>query len=881
MSASTPNSGAASPSRQAGRPSRSKSDYEDVIERTPEYEAFMRQLDEFNKQFGVTMHREPVLGGKRLDMYRIYQWVLEAGGFDQVTAARGWKRVTDPFNLPATCTNSAYVVKQLYQKYLWAYEQVYVHGKPTQALLTQKRPFDQLSTGTGEDAASIPNSPEIRPKRKGAPNPSAMNVNSASPPPPMTIPNSNVPPQRIQFAPDEPLHKRLRLMAEANQGASPRHSSHQLQIQTPGSSSQTPSQSHTHHRSQHPRPPAPPTPIEPAPPRRYRAAPASAPQNPDDDGIDEKYLYGAWQNRLKLALASQLPNEVDWAFTKLVRLSYVKNFYLGVLPGVLEEILEHASPILGEMEIRKQGGHIETQTKSGGEIPTITGKSLLHSSTLAIKLERCLQVLHIIRNLAFYPDNALYFSKDFTLLTYISKGLALPFATMYLDIKHQSFEVLEQLSPFILLQGPNDYFLAVLRQTALQDDKSLIISAARTLTAFCANEINAKILVASDMKPIITRFLQLLLVPDEELVTAVLDWFYEFSNLGEEACVSIVEGAEYNALKLLVKFLAWQGFGKRPTGPPPSHTTPVVPPGTRPRSFSSAAKALTPTSVVNGAPPLVNGVPKYQAPMPDSNAAVPMTGVEYAPPVGTPISSIPGVPGYSQPPIGSAYPAYALPAPVPLPYHLPGDLQHLYPANDQSSAPMDTAPPQPQLDATTAPWPCWWNRTAHSNANEGCRQCFATKAELFAHLQHDHLAHGSDQAHDGCRWKGCSSGKGQRWAPNKILRHITTHFGDTPNGSPSKTTSESHTHAKLVAQERRPSFPGSYVAPLSASGPEDDLRGIPLTAMLVLRNLARSPANGPAFAAIEGSLVAKMCAEKRFCKGLAGVLGELQARKEA
>jgi hypothetical protein len=43
---------------------------------------------------------------------------LNLNKFDQVTQSRTWKQVGDPFNFPVTCTNSAYVLKAVYIKYM-------------------------------------------------------------------------------------------------------------------------------------------------------------------------------------------------------------------------------------------------------------------------------------------------------------------------------------------------------------------------------------------------------------------------------------------------------------------------------------------------------------------------------------------------------------------------------------------------------------------------------------------------------------------------------------------------------------------------------------------------------------------------------------------
>lgn len=74
-----------------------------AIERTAEYEKFMKDLKIFHDQkgydflftqftlFDLTKHHcrtilqtEPVLGGKRLDLLKIYKTVLEAGGYEKV-----------------------------------------------------------------------------------------------------------------------------------------------------------------------------------------------------------------------------------------------------------------------------------------------------------------------------------------------------------------------------------------------------------------------------------------------------------------------------------------------------------------------------------------------------------------------------------------------------------------------------------------------------------------------------------------------------------------------------------------------------------------------------------------------------------------------------
>ena len=103
----------------------------DTIDRTPEYVKFIQELQQFHESKGYILSMlyikqcltpqnrtrlvaEPVLGGRRLDLYKIFQVVVDAGGFDEVTKNRGWKQVGNLFNFRSTCTNSAYILKGVY-----------------------------------------------------------------------------------------------------------------------------------------------------------------------------------------------------------------------------------------------------------------------------------------------------------------------------------------------------------------------------------------------------------------------------------------------------------------------------------------------------------------------------------------------------------------------------------------------------------------------------------------------------------------------------------------------------------------------------------------------------------------------------------------------
>ncbi|KAI9281905.1 hypothetical protein BY458DRAFT_498390 [Sporodiniella umbellata] len=101
----------------------------DTIERTKDYKNFLDHLGEFHNKKGTTLLAEPVLGGKKIDLHKLYKEVIAAGGFEQVTKKRTWKQIGDIFDLPATCTNSAYILKGLYIRNLLGWEEEHIWCK--------------------------------------------------------------------------------------------------------------------------------------------------------------------------------------------------------------------------------------------------------------------------------------------------------------------------------------------------------------------------------------------------------------------------------------------------------------------------------------------------------------------------------------------------------------------------------------------------------------------------------------------------------------------------------------------------------------------------------------------------------------------------------
>ncbi|GLT68627.1 hypothetical protein SLA2020_408380 [Shorea laevis] len=95
--------------------------YEDVVA-SPNL--FMSTLENLHAAMS-TKFMIPIIGGKELDLHRLFVEVTSRGGLEKVVKERRWKEVTSVFNFPSTATNASFVLRKYYGSLLHHYEQLY------------------------------------------------------------------------------------------------------------------------------------------------------------------------------------------------------------------------------------------------------------------------------------------------------------------------------------------------------------------------------------------------------------------------------------------------------------------------------------------------------------------------------------------------------------------------------------------------------------------------------------------------------------------------------------------------------------------------------------------------------------------------------------
>ncbi|KAJ3697400.1 hypothetical protein LUZ61_001105 [Rhynchospora tenuis] len=98
--------------------------YSDVISNK---ELFMQTLEKFHSAM-KTKFMIPIIGGKDLDLHKLFREVTSRGGIEKVITERRWKEVTASFTFPSTATNASFILRKYYFSLLNHYEQLYFFG---------------------------------------------------------------------------------------------------------------------------------------------------------------------------------------------------------------------------------------------------------------------------------------------------------------------------------------------------------------------------------------------------------------------------------------------------------------------------------------------------------------------------------------------------------------------------------------------------------------------------------------------------------------------------------------------------------------------------------------------------------------------------------
>ncbi|OCK77558.1 hypothetical protein K432DRAFT_427916 [Lepidopterella palustris CBS 459.81] len=602
---------------------------EPSIDRTDAYEEFMEKLEKYHEKRGTHFEREPKVGNRHLDLLRLYKRVNEEGGYDRVSDIKGnklaWRKLAAEF-LPGSSnvTTQAFIVKSAYYKNLAAYEISDIHKRepPPKEILedvsakggdllnrTVENYFRPVSReaerlANGEDKDSDESDQELH----KTPKEDKMDIDEpGSTGGRVTRALRHAPPQRVLFQPDLSSSRQTR-QASGN-----------MNSPTPGSVS-TNAQAHTNGTygsnsaamtiaNYEPRAPLPSA-VKPV------TTPANNPEhfkNIRNRLVASRTSRGAQPYkgmmlpgtgfmgpniyiRALLALQSHNAEEEAYALHHLVKISHERGdkYRFDGFPGLAEALIGKVIEVASLFwDVTFEICYLEEDMDKG--INVLNGLSstsnllqriqsfavfdmqddLLPEDVTAV-LGRVNEAGLILRNMVMLEENAQYVSRLPLVRDLIVITLNLPKHSTLVELQHYSLEIAEQLTKYWILDSQDPLYRTLLAQVN-SSDRGRIITSLRAL-----GRISMSLEASNRLTDVPIKTLQQicdwLLVEDEELRNACLDFLYQFTAIMENVEIVLHQVNIESLVNQLVRLLLYNAttFEDRKSNKPLSKAAPIV-----------------------------------------------------------------------------------------------------------------------------------------------------------------------------------------------------------------------------------------------------------------------------------------------------------------
>ena len=80
---------------------------------------FKSQLIQFQRELGVENFKVPSIGGRGLDLCKLFKAVVERGGSQRVSNNKLWREIVNLFEIPPSCTSASFTLRNHFSKCLF------------------------------------------------------------------------------------------------------------------------------------------------------------------------------------------------------------------------------------------------------------------------------------------------------------------------------------------------------------------------------------------------------------------------------------------------------------------------------------------------------------------------------------------------------------------------------------------------------------------------------------------------------------------------------------------------------------------------------------------------------------------------------------------
>lgn len=550
---------------------------EGPINRTPVYEEFISKLALYHQKRGTYFDSIPRVGTRLVDLKKLFDCVVDAGGYDKVCEIKlSWRKIGDSINLGDTKEKTdaakAFSLKTVYYKYLAAYEISTIHGQeppPKEiledltaaggALLTRTvdnyRPMGRRETGHTAHGYSDNSGDEGTPTRDQGGSEDGPGSGSGR----VTRGLRQAPPQRVLFQPAEatPRHSRQPqpptsavtvprgASSSYNPSSNPDSMSSTVNnyeprqqvpltlrpVTTPGNNAAEFAKRQRHLREQA------------AAANGRSVAQANTKIMLPGTGFDGPNIYV----RCLFALRSGTPAEQDYALHHLVKISmergdkYRFESFPGLAEALIEKVLEVSSlfyDVKWTISYTDEGldnPNILSGLRSCPDIlqriASLVPKPFddnIQPADFSDQLLMINEAALTLRNMVMLEENAFYVSDLHPLRDFLSIAVNLPNFESVIELKHYALEIAEQLTKNMSFEPDDPLYVSLLAQVAQQQDRGAILTSLRAISRTSMNLVETNQLKGIPF-PVVENIVNWLLLDDEELLHACLDFLYQYT----------------------------------------------------------------------------------------------------------------------------------------------------------------------------------------------------------------------------------------------------------------------------------------------------------------------------------------------------------------
>lgn len=566
-------------------------------------------------------------------------------------------------------------------------------------------------------------------------------------------------------------------------------------------------------------------------------------------GFDGPNIYV----RCLCALRSGIPAEQDYALHHLVKISmergdkYKFEGFPGLAEALVEKVLEVSSlfyQVDWQVSYTEDGSMPSTDTLNGLDgtsdiLQKIRGLQKLPVDDNIQTAEFSDAFLQIneaalsLRNMVMLEENAYYVSELYPLRDFLSIALNLPNLDSVVELKHYALDIAEQLTKYLHFDETDPLYLSLLEQLQSQD-RGAILTALRAISRISMNLEENNLLKGVPAKAV-QNIIDWTLLNDEDLVHACLDFLYQYTAVVENVDFLITELDVEPLVNQLTRLLTHgarvvereYAMGREYKKPAPQNLAPV------PRELVAQLAKLHENErsstwlrclFEEDPNESITQIALWQAYQNRFNPIAAETGIALLPAAEF-IKNVSAT-------FAEKAAAQVQPGPVQ---------KFIIKGIRMRGVPVDMNGEEYSK--------CLWR---HNGSTIPCGEFFMSPLEMYRHILKDHL--GAVQLEDDkydntqqreytCQWDQCHRFK---MAPATKLSQIATHIKVHLPPPPSAATKDSPEHTgPPPAKKMKP----SYLVPppkislkyqYTATDEYQQPAGIPLSAVLVLRNIARN-----------------------------------------